>query len=65
MESIPERGHGKLHGESAETATKVIQRCKDLSYEERLKRYGLTTLEKRRSRGDLMKPIRLFLERIQ
>src|SRR6218665_546945 len=34
-------------------ATKMIQGYKDLSYEERLIRCGLTTLEKRRSRGDL------------
>ena len=34
-------------------ATKMIQGSKYLSYEERLIRCGLTTLEKRRSRGDL------------
>ena len=31
----------------------MIQGYKDLSYEEKLERCGLTTLEKRRSRGDL------------
>src|SRR6218665_2808252 len=35
-------------------ATKMIQGCKYLSYEERLIRCGLTTLEKRRTRGDLI-----------
>jgi len=32
----------------------MIQGYKVLSYEERLKWFGLTTLEKRRSRGDLI-----------
>src|SRR6218665_853888 len=35
-------------------ATKMIQGYKYLSYEERLTRCGLTTLEKRRFRGDLI-----------
>ena len=35
-------------------ATKMIQGYRDLSYEERLIRCGLTTLEKRRSGGDLI-----------
>ena len=35
-------------------ATKMIHGYKDLSCEERLKRCGLTTMEKRRSRGDLI-----------
>src|SRR6218665_3950555 len=35
-------------------ATKMIRGYKDLSYEERLIRCGLTTLEKRRSSGDLI-----------
>ena len=32
--------------------TEIIQDLKDLSYEERLKECGLTTLETRRLRGD-------------
>src|SRR6218665_1430163 len=43
-------------------ATKMSQGYKDLSYEERLIRCGLTTLEKRRSRGDL---IEAYKESIQ
>ena len=35
-------------------AKKMIQGYKDLIYEERLIRCGLTMLEKRRSRGDLI-----------
>src|SRR6218665_3559368 len=50
MESASETGYGKI----GERATKMIQGYKDLSYEERLIRCGLTTLEKRRSRGDLI-----------
>ena len=33
-------------------ATKMIPELRDLSYEERLMEYGLTTLETRRLRGD-------------
>ena len=48
-------------------ATKMIQSYKYLIYEERLIRCGQTTLEKRRSRGDLIEAysIRLLLERNQ
>src|SRR6218665_490670 len=41
-------------------ATKMIQGYKDLSYEERLIRCGLTTLEKRRSRGDLIEAYKII-----
>src|SRR6218665_2458910 len=41
-------------------ATKMIQGHKDLSYEERLIRCGLTTLEKRRSRGDLIEAYKII-----
>jgi len=37
----------------------MIQGYKDLSYDERLKRCGLTTLEKRRSRGDLVEAYKI------
>jgi ribonuclease P/MRP protein subunit RPP40 len=35
-------------------ATRMIEECRGLGYEERLKVTGLTTLEKRRTRGDLI-----------
>src|SRR6218665_2865103 len=41
-------------------ATKMIQGYKDLSYEERLIRRGLTKLEKRRSRGDLIEAYKII-----
>ena len=41
-------------------ATKMIWGYKDLSYEERLKRWGLTTLEKRRNRGDLIEAYKII-----
>src|SRR6218665_2586076 len=40
-------------------ATKMIQGYKYLSYEERLIRCGLTTLEKRRTRGDLIEAYKI------
>jgi ribonucleases P/MRP protein subunit RPP40 len=44
-------------------ATKMIWGYKDLSYEERLKRSGLTTLEKRRNRGDLIEAYKIITEK--
>src|SRR6218665_2908818 len=41
-------------------ATKVIQCYKYLSYEERLIRCGITKLEKRRSRGDLIEAYKII-----
>jgi hypothetical protein len=41
-------------------ATKMIWGYKDLSYEERLERCGLTTLERRRSRGDLIEAYKII-----
>src|SRR6218665_1051626 len=41
-------------------ATKMIQGYKYLSYKERLIRCGLTTLEKRRSRGDLIEAYKII-----
>ena len=35
-------------------ATRMIEECKGLSYEERLKVTGLTSLENRRTRGDMI-----------
>src|SRR6218665_769231 len=42
-------------------ATKMIQGYKYLSYEERLIRCGLTTLEKRRTRGDLGEAYKIII----
>src|SRR6218665_3586516 len=57
--------HLKLDMEKLEkvqrNAPKMIQGYKDLSYEERLIRCGLTTLEKRRSRGDLIEAYKIII----
>ena len=42
-------------------ATKIIPELKDLSYEERLKECGLTTLEIRRLRGYHIEVFKMFL----
>ena len=41
-------------------ATKIIPGLRDLSYEERLKECGLTTLETRRLRGDQIEVIKIL-----
>jgi hypothetical protein len=41
-------------------ATKMIEGCRDLSYTERLAITGLTTLEDRRSRGDLIEVFKMI-----
>merc|ERR1712035_20916 len=41
-------------------ATKLPQRLRDLTYEERLRILGLTTLEQRRERGDLIMVYRVM-----
>ena len=38
----------------------MIQELGDLSYEERLKECGLTTLEKRRLRGDIIEVFKIL-----
>ena len=43
-------------------ATKLITSIKDLPYEERLARLHLTTLEKRRARGDLIQTYRIMTQ---
>ena len=44
-------------------ATKLISECKNLSYEDRLVKSGLTTLEARRNRGDMIEVFK-FTKRI-
>ena len=46
-------------------ATKMIKGCQKLSYEDRLKRCGLTTLEKRRERGDLIETYKLMTGKVE
>lgn len=41
-------------------ATKMIEECKHLKYEERLIQTGLTTLEERRTRGDLIEVFKMM-----
>lgn len=41
-------------------ATKMIEECKHLKYEERLIQTGLTTLEERRTRGDLIEVFKMI-----
>lgn len=41
-------------------ATKMIHECRALSYEKRLKFTGLTTLEERRNRGDLIEAFKIL-----
>ena len=41
-------------------ATAMIKKCKGLSYEERLRKLGIPTLEYRRHRADLIQVYRLF-----
>ena len=43
-------------------ATKMIPELRDLSYEERLKECGLTTLETRRLRGDQIEVFKILNE---
>jgi len=42
------------------TATRMMAKDKSLSYYDRLKKFGLTTLETRRLRGDLIEVYKLF-----
>jgi len=41
-------------------ATRMVEECKGLEYEDRLKRIGLTTLETRRVRGDLIEVFKIL-----
>ena len=41
-------------------ATKMIDECKHLKYEDRLIQTGLTTLEERRTRGDLIEVFKMI-----
>jgi hypothetical protein len=46
-------------------ATKMVKGCQRLSYEERLEYCGLTTLEKRRVRGDLIETFKLMTNKVE
>ena len=46
--------------EKIQRATKLIPGLRDLSYEERLKECGLTTLEARRLRGDQIEVFKIL-----
>ena len=46
-------------------ATKMVKGCQTMSYEERLKLCGLTTLEKRRERGDLIETFKLMTNKVE
>ena len=41
-------------------ATKIVPAFEDLSYRERLEKLGLTTLEERRARGDLIETFKII-----
>ena len=45
-------------------ATELVSSMKKLSYDERLKRLGLTTLQKRRARGNLIEVYRIMTGKI-
>ena len=42
------------------TATRLVPQLRKLSYEERLQKFGLTTLEERRQRGDMIEVFKLL-----
>ena len=42
-------------------ATRMVEECKELDYEERLRRLGLTTLETRRLRADLVEVYKILI----
>ena len=48
--------------ENIQRATKIIPELRDLSYEERLKECGLTTLETRQLRGDQIEVFKILNE---
>src|SRR6218665_3620346 len=60
LESIPETDMEKLE-KVQRRATKMIQGYKYLSYEERFIMCGLITLEKRRSRGNLIEAYKIII----
>ena len=49
-----------MHEQIQRRATKLIPGLRDLSYEESLKEFGLTTLETRRLRGDQIEVFKIL-----
>ncbi|XP_076068436.1 uncharacterized protein LOC143040877 [Oratosquilla oratoria] len=58
----PLMGRGDIErlGKIQRRATKLVPELSDLSYEVRLERLGLTTLEERRSRGDMIEVYKIL-----
>ena len=59
LESTPEEGY-RCVGESTRKSNQDDRGFKGVSYEERLKEVGLTTLEKRRLRADLLEVFKIL-----
>ena len=56
----PYRKHIDMLERVQRRATRMIQKLRNITYEMRLKEYGLTTLETRRLRGDQIEVIKIL-----
>ena len=60
LEAVPKKGHKRIILERVQRrATRMITGYSKLNYEERLASLGLTTLETRRLRGDLIEAFKI------